>query len=127
MITSAILKLNHVSWQAGNRLILNDISFDIEPGDFISIIGPSGTGKSSLFKLIIRFIELTSGSIYFDGQDIRDIDVIELRRHVGYILQDAYMFEGTVRDNLTFGPCLQKKCVDEEKMLKLLSEVHLPG
>jgi len=126
MTNSAILNLEDVSWQAGNRPILNDITFDVDPGDFISIIGPSGSGKSSLFKLIVRFIELTSGSIYFNGQDIKKLDVIQLRRNIGYILQEAFMFDGTVRDNLVFGPCLQKKNVDEERMRDLLSHVHLP-
>src|SRR5271157_697832 len=125
MTNSAILTLEDISWQVGSRQILNDVTFDVGSGDFISIIGPSGAGKSSLFKLIVRFIEFTSGSIYFEGQDIKNMDVIQLRRCIGYILQEAFMFEGTVRDNLTFGPFLQKKKLDEERMRDLLSHVHL--
>lgn len=126
MINSTILNLENVSWRVGSRAILDNITFDVELGDFISIIGPSGAGKSSLFKLIVRFIDSTSGTIYFEGQDIKKMDVIQLRRHIGYILQEAFMFEGTVRDNLVFGPCLQKKSVDEERMHDLLTHVHLP-
>ncbi len=125
MTTSKILELHGVSWRAGGRQILNDISFDVAVGDFVSFIGPSGAGKSSVFKVIVRFIEATSGSIMLEGKDIKSIDVIKLRRQIGLILQESYMFDGTVRDNLTYGLKLQGKAVDEKKLELLLTHVHL--
>jgi putative ABC transport system ATP-binding protein len=125
MTHSPILELQGVAWGPAGKAILHDVSLDIGPGEFISIIGPSGAGKSSLFKLIVRLIEMSSGTIRFQGDNIKTIDVIQLRRQIGLILQDSHMFEGTVRDNLAYGPWLQKKLVDENKMLKLLSDVHL--
>nr|MDO8115113.1 ATP-binding cassette domain-containing protein [Candidatus Sigynarchaeota archaeon] len=126
MTVIPILDLQGVSWIAGGRAILHDISFSVSPGEFISIIGPSGCGKSSLLKIIVRLIDATSGIIHYQGREINDIDIIQLRRQIGLILQDSHMFDGTVRDNLTYGSRLQKKDLDEAKMLRLLSDVHLP-
>jgi len=125
-MSAPILELDSVSWCAGQRTILHDVSLVIQAGEFVSIIGPSGAGKSSMFRLIVRFIETTSGRILFEGQDIKEIDVIQLRRQIGLLLQDSFMFEGNVRTNIVYGPKLQNMPVDEEKLLRLVSEVDLP-
>ncbi len=120
-----MLELRGVSWRSGGRRILDGISFDVAAGDFVSVIGPSGAGKSSLFKVIVRFVEATSGTILLEGKDIKTMDVIQLRRQIGFILQESYMFDGTVRDNITYGLKLQGKHVDEAKIKQMLSQVHL--
>jgi putative ABC transport system ATP-binding protein len=125
MMTSKMLELRGVSWRSGGRPILNDISFDVAAGDFVSVIGPSGAGKSSLFKVIVRFVESTSGTILLEGKDIKTMNVIQLRRQIGFLLQESYMFDGTVRDNITYGLKLQNKPVNEAKIKQMLAHVHL--
>jgi len=120
-----LLELCNVSWRVGAKTILRDVSLVITSGEFVSIMGPSGSGKSSLLKLIVRLIDMTDGAILLEGQNILEMDVIHLRRQIGLILQDSHMFDGTVRDNLAYGPLLQNKPVNEAKMLRLLPFVHL--
>ncbi len=121
-----LLELRDVRWKVGSKVILHDISFSVNPGDFITIMGPSGTGKSSLIKLLVRLMDCSGGEIFLEGVDIRQLNVISLRRQVGLLLQDSYMFEGTVRENIAYGPMLQSNNLDDKKMVNLLQHVHLP-
>ncbi len=121
-----LMELRDVRWQVGSKVILHDISFSINPGDFITIMGPSGAGKSTLIKLLVRLMDCSEGEIFLEGVNIQQLNVISLRRQVGLILQDSYMFEGSVRDNIAYGPKLQGKDLDEKTMLDLLHHVHLP-
>ncbi len=124
--STPLLELKGVKWQVGSKVILHDVSFSVEPRDFITIMGPSGAGKSSLIKLLIRLMDCTSGEILLEGVDIRQLNVISLRRRVGLLLQDSFMFDGTVRENIVYGPKLQGNELDEQKMVNLLQHVHLP-
>ncbi|HTM77874.1 MAG TPA: ATP-binding cassette domain-containing protein, partial [Devosia sp.] len=83
--------------------VLNNLSLDIQPGEFVALVGPSGVGKSTLCALIPRFYEPTTGHILLDGTDIADIRLTSLRRHIGVVQQDVYLFAGTVADNLRYG------------------------
>jgi ATP-binding cassette subfamily B protein len=83
--------------------VLKDISFTAEPGQTVALLGTTGAGKSSLVHLIPRFYDATSGRVTIDGQDIRDLDVEELRRSIGIALQEAVLFSGTIRDNIRYG------------------------
>lgn len=121
-----LLELKHVNWQVGTKVILHDITFKVQSRDFIIIMGPSGAGKSSLIKLIIRLMDCTAGEILLENMDIQHINVIELRRRIGLLLQDSYMFDGTVRENVAYGPKLRNIEVDEKRMADLLHHVHLP-
>lgn len=85
------------------RTVFSDLSIDIAPGEFVALVGPSGVGKSTLCALIPRFYEVDSGSITIDGQDIRDLELASLRRQIGVVQQDTYLFSGTVADNLRYG------------------------
>ncbi len=91
--------------------VLHEVSFVAEPGQMIGIIGPTGSGKSTLVSLIPRFYDATSGRVLIDGIDVREMDEELLRRSVGVALQEAVLFSGTIRDNIRFG---RPEATDEE-------------
>ncbi|SFJ21322.1 ATP-binding cassette, subfamily B [Paenibacillus sp. UNC496MF] len=88
---------------AGEVPVLRRISLEARRGETVAIIGATGSGKSTLVQLIPRLYDVTAGAVLLDGRDIRDLPLTELRRRVGMIFQDAYLFTGTIRDNLAFG------------------------
>lgn len=98
------VSFNHVdfAYQADKPLI-KDFTLDINPGEMIAIVGPTGAGKTTLINLLMRFYEVTEGSITVDGHDIRHLSRQEYRRQFGMVLQDAWLYEGTIQDNLRFG------------------------
>jgi len=83
--------------------VLRDVTFDVGPGQLVGIVGHTGSGKSSLVSLIPRFYDPSVGTVRIDGVDVRDFKLHELRRQIGYVLQDTVLFRGTVRDNIAFG------------------------
>ena len=83
--------------------LIRHLSFTAEPGQTVAIVGPTGAGKTTLVNLLMRFYEVDSGRITVDGTDIARLDREELRSHIGMVLQDAWLFEGTVRENLAYG------------------------
>jgi ATP-binding cassette, subfamily B, multidrug efflux pump len=90
------------SYDSKNPLI-SDLSFVAEPGQTVAIVGPTGAGKTTLVNLIMRFYELDGGRITLDGHDIADMTRHDLRSNVGMVLQDTWLFSGTIRDNITYG------------------------
>jgi ATP-binding cassette subfamily B protein len=87
----------------GAQPALRDISIAVSPGEMIGLCGPSGAGKSTFVNLICRFYDVTDGQILLDGVDIRDYDVRWLRRQIGVVLQEPYLFHGTIADNIRYG------------------------
>ncbi len=83
--------------------LIEKVSFTAEPGHTVAIVGPTGAGKTTLVNLVMRFYEISGGTISLDGTDIRDLTRADLRSHVGMVLQDAWLFEGTIRDNIRYG------------------------
>ncbi len=83
--------------------ILKDVSFTIEPGQTVAIVGHTGAGKTTLTSLMMRFYEVTAGRILVDGVDLRDHDLTELRRHFAVVLQDPFLFSGTIGENIRLG------------------------
>lgn len=83
--------------------VLNNLSLTIRPGEFVALVGPSGIGKSTLCALLPRFYDVGSGAVEIDGHDVRDLTLASLRRNVGVVQQDVYLFAGTVADNLRYG------------------------
>ena len=83
--------------------VLNSISFSVEPGEFVALVGGTGTGKSSLVNLIPRFYDVTGGQILVDGMDVRDYPLDALRGRIGMVLQNNVLFSGTIRENLLWG------------------------
>lgn len=96
------LRFNHVSLAYGNNQVLHDISFSIRRGEAVGLVGPSGAGKTSLADVILRLFEPASGEILLDGTPIRDISITEWRRNVGYVPQEVFLFNNTVRENVRF-------------------------
>jgi ATP-binding cassette subfamily B protein len=83
--------------------VLRDVSFRIEPGETIAIVGHTGAGKTTMISLLLRFYDVQRGAIRIGGVDIRQVDPLELRRHFGVVLQDPYLFTGTIEDNIRLG------------------------
>ena len=87
----------------GAQPALREVSLEVHPGEMIGLCGPSGAGKSTFVNLICRFYDVTDGQILIDGVDIRDYDVKWLRRQIGMVLQEPYLFHGTIADNIRYG------------------------
>jgi putative ABC transport system ATP-binding protein len=126
-MTEPLLRTHELSRQAGDKLIVDHISLDVYEGDMIAILGKSGAGKSSFLRLINRLDEPTYGTVYLDGQDYRQLSPRELRRRVGMMMQAAYLFPGTVADNVRFGPRQQGIELTASQIDDLLEAVGLKG
>jgi ATP-binding cassette subfamily B protein len=83
--------------------LIDDLSLTVEPGQTVAIVGPTGAGKTTLVNLIMRFYELDGGRITLDGIDIAEIHRADLRSQIGMVLQDTWLFKGTIRDNIAYG------------------------
>lgn len=106
-------------------ILLNQISLDIPRGLIMGIIGPSGSGKSTFLRALNRLWEPGNGAVFLDGIDICDLDVLSLRRKVGMLFQLPALFEGTVADNIRYGPLLRGKKLSDDQVLKLLKLADL--
>jgi len=87
----------------GDETIVEDISFEVDGGDTLALVGPTGAGKSTILKLLLRMYDVDAGSIEIDGTDLRDVTIPSLRRSIGYVSQDTFMFYGTVAENIRYG------------------------
>ncbi|GLT91678.1 hypothetical protein SLE2022_095540 [Rubroshorea leprosula] len=105
--------------------ILNGINADIPKGMIVGIIGPSGSGKSTVLRSLNRLWEPPKGTVFLDGRDILDIDVLSLRRKVGMLFQLPALFEGTVADNIRYGPQLRGQKLTDSEVYKLLTLADL--
>ncbi|MCQ6560786.1 ABC transporter ATP-binding protein [Paenibacillus mendelii] len=92
-----------VTFGYGDSPILSNISFTANPGDVIALVGPTGAGKTTIINLLTRFYEIEDGTITIDGQEIRSLDKNSLRSQLGIVLQDAYLFSDTIRENIRYG------------------------
>jgi ATP-binding cassette subfamily B protein len=97
------IELRNVGFRYGNRTVTRGINLTIAPGEMIGLVGHSGSGKSTLVNLICRFYDITEGSIRLDGVDIRTLPVSEYRRNIGLVLQEPFLFFGTIADNIAYG------------------------
>jgi putative ABC transport system ATP-binding protein len=110
-----------------SRTLLADINFSLESGEVLAVIGPSGAGKSTLLRLLNRLDEPTSGTVLLRGTDTRGIAPRELRRRIGMVMQRAYLFPGTVAENVAFGPQQHGQIMSSEEIEHLLAQVGLSG
>jgi putative ABC transport system ATP-binding protein len=109
------------------RLLLDGISFGVARAEVLAVLGPSGAGKSTLLRLLNRLDEPTGGTVLLSGEDYRRIPPRTLRRRVGMIMQRAYLFPGTVAENVRFGPLQDGRAMTESAVESLLEQVGLAG
>ena len=105
------VEFERVSFAYGDDKVLNDVSFRIKPGETLAIVGETGAGKSTVIKLLSRFYDPTEGSIRIDGEDLRNVRGSSLRQHMGVVLQDTFLFTGTIKENIRYG---RPDATDEE-------------
>ncbi|CAA9445565.1 MAG: Heterodimeric efflux ABC transporter, permease/ATP-binding subunit 2 [uncultured Rubrobacteraceae bacterium] len=108
---SGDVEFDRVSFAYGEDVVLDDVSFRIKPGETLAIVGETGAGKSTVVKLLSRFYDPTGGRVRIDGQDLRDVRGSSLRRYMGVVLQDTFLFTGTIKDNIRYG---RPDATDEE-------------
>ncbi|MGA2960269.1 MAG: ATP-binding cassette domain-containing protein [Candidatus Korobacteraceae bacterium] len=122
-----IIRTEHLGREVEGKRIVDDINLEVAEGEVVAIVGPSGSGKSSLLRLLNRLDEPTSGTVYFAGQDYRTLAPAELRRRMGMVMQTAFLFPGTVAENVRFGPAQRDEPLSEQAVGDLLAQVGLDG
>jgi putative ABC transport system ATP-binding protein len=120
-----VLRAEKLGRSVSTKILVADATFEVRRGEMLAIVGPSGSGKSSLLRLLNRLDEPTSGTVYLDGIDYRGIAPRELRRRVGMVTQRAFLFPGTVAENLQFGPRQRGDSLSESRVDELLKGVGL--
>lgn len=104
----------------GNTKVLQDVSFDITPGETIALVGPTGAGKTTIVNLISRFYDIREGNILIDGYDIKNVSIESLRKQMGIMTQDNFLFTGTVKENIRYG----KLDATDEEIIAAAKAVH---
>lgn len=97
------IEIRQAGFRYGNRQVIHGLDLDIAPGEMIGLVGHSGSGKSTLLNLICRFYDVSEGSIRADGTDLRDLDIEAYRRNIGVVLQEPFLFFGTIAENIAYG------------------------
>jgi len=97
------IEMRDIGFRYGNRSVINGLDLSIRPGEMIGLVGHSGSGKSTLVNLICRFYDVTDGAIAVDGTDVRRFAVADYRRHIGLVLQEPFLFFGTIAENIAYG------------------------
>ena len=105
------------------KLVLQDVSFQIRPGETIALVGPTGAGKTTIVNLISRFYDVTTGRLLIDGHEIQQVTLESLRRQMGVMTQDTFLFSGTIRENICYG----RQDATEEEMIAAAKAVHAHG
>jgi putative ABC transport system ATP-binding protein len=110
-----------------NPFLLHEVNFQISSGEVLAVVGPSGAGKSTLLRLLNRLDEPTHGTVLLDGEDYRTLHPRQLRRRVGMVMQRAYLFPGTVAENVAYGPAQQDRTLPSARIEEMLAQVGLAG
>ena len=97
------IEFRDVAFRYGTRSVVEGINLTIEPGEMIGLVGPSGSGKTTLVNLACRFYDVAEGAVLVDGTDIRSFPIEEYRRHIGLVLQEPFLFYGTIAENIAYG------------------------
>jgi ATP-binding cassette subfamily B protein len=97
------IELRDVGFRYGNRQVIRGLNLNIAPGEMIGLVGHSGSGKSTLINLICRFYDVSEGAVLVDGADIRSVRVADYRRNIGLVLQEPFLFFGTIAENIAYG------------------------
>jgi len=126
-ISTSNLRAEGLSRAVPGKVIVSDVSLEVSAGEVLGIVGASGSGKSSLLRLLNRLDEPTAGTVYLDGTDCRQIPPRELRRRIGMVTQRPFLFPGDVALNLRFGPAQRGETMTDAEVSKLLEQVGLAG
>jgi putative ABC transport system ATP-binding protein len=122
-----ILRTEHLGRALKDKVLVEDANFEVRTGEVLAIVGPSGSGKSSLLRLLNRLDEPTSGTVYVEATDYRQIAPRDLRRKLGMVNQRPYLFPGTVEQNLQYGPLQRGESLPPDSIEQLLTRVGLKG
>jgi putative ABC transport system ATP-binding protein len=122
-----LLRAEHLGRQVGEKILVQDASFEVRPGEVLALTGPSGSGKTSLLRLLNRLDEPSQGTVFLQGVDYREIPPRELRRKIGMVTQRPFLFPVTVAENLQFGPRQRGELLSSKAIDQLLESVGLPG
>ena len=115
------VSFSHVSFAYEKDIkVLNDVSFDIKPGETIALVGPTGAGKTTIVNLISRFYDVQEGIVSIDGFDVKKVSIESLRRQMGIMTQDNFLFTGTIRDNIRYG----KLDATDDEIIAAAKAVH---
>jgi len=120
-----VLRAEHLGRTVRDKILVEDVNFELQKGGVLAITGSSGSGKTSLLRLLNRLDEPTSGTVLVEGADYHNIEARELRRKLGMVTQRPYMFPGSVADNLRFGPAQRGEILPLETIAELLTQVGL--
>lgn len=119
-ITGAV-SFRHVTFSyEKEKEVLKDVSFEIEPGQTVALIGPTGAGKSTIVNLICRFYDIQHGQVCIDGRDVKSVTIESLRSQMGIMTQDVFLFSGTIRENIRYG----RLEASEEEIIRAAKAVH---
>jgi putative ABC transport system ATP-binding protein len=124
---AGILRTEKLGRRLGDVVLVGDVSFELRRGEILAVVGPSGSGKSSLLRLLNRLDEPTEGTVFVEGVDYRLIAPRELRRRIGMVTQRAFLFPGTVAENVRFGPAQRGEVLAQAEVDQLLGDVGLAG
>ncbi len=125
--SNIVLETRNLSRAVADKVLIDEISIQVQRGEVLAVVGPSGAGKSSFLRLLNRLDEPMGGTVLLDGQDYHEIAPRELRRRVGMVMQSAYLFPGSVTENLRFGPRQHGKDLGSSEIDSLLEHVGLEG
>lgn len=116
------VKINHVDFgYLPGKPILKDVTIEAKKGEMVAIVGPTGSGKTTIMNLVNRFYDVDHGAVEFDGIDVQQLDLDSLRSHVGLVLQESVLFTGTIRDNIAFG----KPDATDEEVIHAAKTTHI--
>ena len=121
------LEADHLTRAVPGKVLADAISVRVQQGEVLALVGPSGSGKSSFLRLLNRLDEPTGGTVRVNGQDYRGLVPEELRRRVGMVMQSAYLFPGTVAENIIYGPRQRGVSLAAERIAALLRRVGMSG
>jgi putative ABC transport system ATP-binding protein len=127
MVSKVLLRAEGLGREVDAKIIVREASFALAAGEVVAITGPSGAGKSSLLRLLNRLDALSAGRVLLAGVDTVALDVHELRRRVGMVMQQANLFPGTVAQNVRYGPALRGVVLNADEVEELLCTVGLAG
>ncbi len=126
-MTSPRFQVQNLSLERNGRPVLRDVNMVVAAGEIVCLLGPSGSGKSSLLRCLNRLAEPPPHTIFLDSQDITALDVLALRRRLGMVFQKPALFPGTVADNIAYGPQLDGRILTPDDIIELLALADMPS